>query len=544
VLLPGNPDGSKLWKALTHAEEPFMPPNRPKLADKELDLFKKWIAGGLLETAGGKAIAAAKPAMDLTLDSTAIGKPEGPAPMPGELPLEPVVHTAKPNAITGLANNPWAPLIAVAGQKQVLLFQCDTLEPLGILPFAEGQPVDVKFSRSGKLLVASGGRGAKSGRIAVWDVLTGDRLMTVGEECDTILAADIRADQSQVAFGGPSRLVKIWSTKTGDLQHKIKKHTDWVTAVAFSPNGHLLATADRNGGISLWDPDNAQELFTLGGHKSAVTALSWRADAKVLASASEDGTVKLWETKEGKQVKSWTAHASGVLSVSYALDGGFVTCGRDNAVTLWDAAGGKARDLEPFCDLPLRAVFNPDGKRVFATDFAGHVAVWTAADGKRVGNLDADPPPLADQIAAAKKRLSDLQHPPDNSAKPETTEAALADAKAALAKLEAARILTAAYHLREELADHRRDQQKAAAIVEANTRTIRQAKNEIATANQAAARAQSQLGAARAEVAKAVPMAHQRALEIKNGQAQLDQLLQQYRSLSVSTSAIPQRSAP
>src|SRR5438445_13716004 len=47
VVLSGSADGSKLWKALTHSEEPYMPPNRAKLDDKELDLFKKWIAGGL-----------------------------------------------------------------------------------------------------------------------------------------------------------------------------------------------------------------------------------------------------------------------------------------------------------------------------------------------------------------------------------------------------------------------------------------------------------------------------------------------------------------
>src|ERR1043166_9070069 len=84
VLVSGNPDGSKLWKAVTHAEEPNMPPNRPKLADKELELIKKWIAGGLLENASGKAIAAAKPGVDLSLQTTAIGKPEGPPPMPAK----------------------------------------------------------------------------------------------------------------------------------------------------------------------------------------------------------------------------------------------------------------------------------------------------------------------------------------------------------------------------------------------------------------------------------------------------------------------------
>src|SRR6266852_9717882 len=39
VVVAGNPDSSKLWKAITHAEDPTMPPNKPKLPDKELEIF-------------------------------------------------------------------------------------------------------------------------------------------------------------------------------------------------------------------------------------------------------------------------------------------------------------------------------------------------------------------------------------------------------------------------------------------------------------------------------------------------------------------------
>ena len=205
VLLSGNPDASKLWKAITHAEEPFMPPNRPRLEEKELEIFKNWILGGLIETAGGKAVAPSRPAGDLTLKPDAIAKPDGPPPMPNHLPLEPIVHTSRMNAITGLARSPWAPLIAVAGQKQVLLFNSDTLALLGILPFTEGQPAEVKFSTSGKLLLASGGRGALSGCVLVWDVVAGKRVLILGKEYDTVLTADIRPDQSQIALGGPNR---------------------------------------------------------------------------------------------------------------------------------------------------------------------------------------------------------------------------------------------------------------------------------------------------------------------------------------------------
>jgi WD40 repeat protein len=368
-------------------------------------VFKKWIAEGLLENSSGKAVAASGPALDFSLKSAPSEKPDGPPPMPKEWPAAPLFHTARKNAILGLCGNPWSPLIAVAGQKQVLLYQSDALELIGVLPFMEGQPDTLVFSRNGRLLLAAGGRGALSGRVVVWDVVSGTKEMTLGKEGDAILSADLHPDQSQVAFGGPSRLVKIVSTKTGEVLHKIKKHTDWVTAVGYSPNGQMLASADRNGGISIWDPENAQELFTLPGHKGAVTSLSWRSDSKFLASSSEDGTVKFWEMKEGRQAKSWIAHALGVLCVQFSHDGRLATCGRDNLAVLWEGTGSKIRTMESPGELPLRVAFSFDDQRIFGSGFAGDVICWSAKDGKKCGVLDTNPTESPKQLAASGSAL-------------------------------------------------------------------------------------------------------------------------------------------
>lgn len=432
VVMSGNADSSKLFKSIAHAEEPTMPPNKPRIPDKEIDIFKKWIAGGLLENSGSKAIAANKPAVDLALKGDAVGKPDGPPPMPPALPLDPVVHTSRGSALTALAASPWAPLAAIGGQKQVLLFNTDSLELIGIIPFNEGMPAHIQFSRNGKLLVIAGGHGGKSGRVIVWDITKAERLMTVGAEYDTVLAADISPDQTKIALGGPDRLVKIYSTASGELLHKIKKHTDWVTAVAFSPNGELLASADRNGGVTVWDSDNAQEMFTTPGHKAGVTALSWRGDSRILASSSEDGAIKWWESQEGKQAKTWNAHGGGAFAVSFAHDGRLVSCGRDNEVTLWNAEGNKAKGFDFFDEMPLRAALAHDGARVIAIDFNGRAAAWTSADGKRVAELDTNPRPLAEQIGALEKRLHELKTRGD---KP-LPEVAAAEAKVVEAKSE------------------------------------------------------------------------------------------------------------
>jgi Tfp pilus assembly protein PilF len=83
--------------------------------------------------------------------------------------------------------------------------------------------------------------------VDLYDVATGERVTRVGNEYDTVLAADLNSDQTHVALGGPGKHVKIFSTRDARLAHDLKKHTDWVTAIQYSPDSVLLATGDRNG---------------------------------------------------------------------------------------------------------------------------------------------------------------------------------------------------------------------------------------------------------------------------------------------------------
>ena len=168
------------------------------------------------------------------------------------------------------------------------------------------------FSRNGKVLLAAGGRGANTGKAVLFDVASGKRLAEIGDETDSVLAADISPDQKWVAIGGPAKLVKIFSTETGELKHKIKKHTDWVTSIEFSPNGQMLASGDRNGGVYIWEPETGSILFTLGDHKDVISDMSWRADSQMLATASEDGRVILWFAEDGFPTRTLNATAGGV----------------------------------------------------------------------------------------------------------------------------------------------------------------------------------------------------------------------------------------
>ncbi len=415
IIEPGDPGGSKLYAVITHAQEPTMPPNRDKLPQAELDVFRKWLEAGALENKGSKA-PKLKKKLDLSLAGAPTGKPEGPAAMPNDVRLEPFVRTERTNAVTTLAASPWAPLVAIGGQKQILLYNLDTQQLVGVLPFDDAFPETIRFSRSGNVLMVGGGRGAKEGFVNLYDVTTGQRLTRLGEEYDTVLAADVAADQSRVALGGPGKVVRIHATADGERLHTITKHTEWITAITFSPDAVLLATADRNGGLHVWEAATGNLFHTLEGHEQAITSLDFRPDSNILASASEDGQVRLWSMHDGKRVRNWNAHGGGTLSVRYTHDGRLVTTGRDNHVKIWNGEGQQQRAIRASDDLTLTAAFDHEGKRVIVGDWLGNVRIFSAEDGKPLGTLDSNPPSLTDRIAAAQKRLDEVKAAHDKHA--------------------------------------------------------------------------------------------------------------------------------
>jgi hypothetical protein len=486
----GDPDNSLLYKLMAHTEEPIMPPNsmKPAANDPNLAVVAKWIADGAPENSGSKVVIPERPKTDMTLKAVAKGKPAVPPMPPPSLSRDPIVRTARDTAVTAMAANPWSPLVALGGQKQILLYHSETLALLGVLPFPEGTPNVLKFSRNGSLLIAGGGHAGKSGKVVIWDILKGERLFTVGDESDAVLAADISPDQSRVALGGPSKILRIFSTKDGKLLAEVKKHTEWVTSLEFSPDGVLLASGDRNGGLFVWEANTAREFYALRGPTTAITEISWRPDSNVVATASEDGTVRLFEMENGNQIRNWAAHGGGTLSVNYGMDGRIVSAGRDRLTKLWDGNGGGQRTFEALPDLALRTLLTHDSSRVISADWTGAVVVWATADGKRLGVLTANPPTLAEQIAAAQQTVTIRQQAREVAASTlKTSTDALAKANGDLAAAQKQVTDTAAAAKATEA---------ALAQVQAKRATAQQAAHTAALEQQAKALFAKELGEA------------------------------------------------
>lgn len=370
VVNAGHPDQSPLFTLAAHLDAPKMPPNAPKIPQRELDLIESWIAGGASDIAG-KKMAAAPTSEE---ESPAVAKPE-PAPL-----VESVKPLQRASAITAFDLRPRSTMLAVSGDLQIVLLDCKTREPLRAFPFPEGEVCSLRFSQDGQWLVASGGVGASEGIVVIFEVDTGKRLFEIKEEGDAILAVDLSPAKDRLAWGGSNKKITLYSLAEKKAIGALGGYTDWVLAVKFSPDGLLLAGSDRFGGIRVWEAKTGKEFWVLRGHTGPVSALAWSPDSNELLTAGEDATARLFNMHSGIQVSVLEPKLGGIKSTDWNENGAIALAGRGGKAAIVDARGQTQREFD-LADEACEVVIDPEHKNLIVSDAAGNLATFAMIDG-------------------------------------------------------------------------------------------------------------------------------------------------------------------
>ena len=255
-----------------------------------------------------------------------------------------------------LATSPWAPLVAVTSQRQVLLYNTTIARTDRRVSVSRRPAERGSLQPRWALLLAGGGRPAASGKVVVWDITTGERVFEVGNELDVVLAADISADHKRIALGGPQRVVQVYSTETGELLYELASIPIGCCPSSSAPMACCWQRADRNGGFCVWEADTGHEYLTLTGHTAAVTAciVARRFECLGVGVGRRDrASVGNGKRHCGQEMERQGARALGGNS----RDGRIVTCGRDQITRIWDQDGKQLIETKPIGDVAVRRHF-------------------------------------------------------------------------------------------------------------------------------------------------------------------------------------------
>ena len=280
------------------------------------------------------------------------------------------------------------------------------------LPFPEKEISSLRTYEDGNWILVSGGQGAQSGRVTLWNHRSATPAFEHADENDTVLAAEFLPDSGLVALGGPSRVIKVISTAEKKLLYTVKKHVDWILDIRFSPDGLLLASSDRSGTVMISEAATGAEVLVLRGHNGPVPAVAWTPDSNRIATAGQDGKLILWDAHWGKQIASATpAEGKGLTALVATRDGRFITSGRDKQIRLWSGKLDKTQVIATAESAPISLGVRRDLKEWAMGTLAGQVFVL----GTTAFNIPEEVTPTAPVLVAkSTNTLSELPLPSRN----------------------------------------------------------------------------------------------------------------------------------
>jgi WD40 repeat protein len=373
VLVPKQPDKSKLLSSLDPKADPHMPPKK-QLKPSEIDLLKKWIASGarwdeqaLAKAAGPRDIKiTALPqnvraiyAIAMTTNGSHLAVGRGTSIQIFDLASTNTAPSAEWSAhseiVRTLAWSADGKKLASGSFREVALWEDG--KPAWKNTITDSDRVTaVRFVGEDQIALADGSIGV-NGRILILDATNGKTKSTWSAHTDLINDLTVSADGKLLATAGADRLAKVWDIESQKELARFEGHAAGVYGVAFKSDATELITVGGDKQFFVWDVKTREGFVTLHDRKEPLTSVVWPKDGKAAFAADEGGA--LWSFSEFKRhtgaqsseaardrsLKDWNEE---LHIVTASADGKKIAvAGEDGTVHVVDENAKELRKFEP-----------------------------------------------------------------------------------------------------------------------------------------------------------------------------------------------------
>ena len=171
----------------------------------------------------------------------------------------------------------------------------------------QGQPREELEEPAVGLVADPGGQWvavASERELLVFDAATGELLRAWEEFEEWPVSVAVSADQRWVVSGGVDGQLTVRGLGKGEVKQKTPAHSDAITCLAFASQGNILISGSADGTIRSWLWPTLEHLQDMDGHDGPVHQLL--VDGSRLFSGGSDGQVLIWDWHSGLELAALT----------------------------------------------------------------------------------------------------------------------------------------------------------------------------------------------------------------------------------------------
>jgi len=180
--------------------------------------------------------------------------------------------------------------------------------------------------------------GHRDGKVRVHDIEAGrvDREFEVQSDPKIIRFAPDGSGRFIVGSGSGESY--IWNIDSGEKLVTLRGHSSTVKTAGFSSDGHYVVTGSDDDSAIVWDSHTGKRLpLAPIRHLSDISHLEIHPNGKMLATASRDHTARIWDMETGLPLCAPLYQGSAVESVRFTRDGRFFVTRDLGGFTYYDS---------------------------------------------------------------------------------------------------------------------------------------------------------------------------------------------------------------